>query len=375
MTTATTSDPAHELRHRLAGQLTATGALTSPQWREAFAAVAREAFVPDFSVRQRDGLHAYRQGDPGWLEAAYSDRSLLTQFDVAGTATSSSSEPTLMAIMLEALRVVEDSTVLEVGIGTGYNAALLCHRLGDDRVTSIDIDPALTDAARTRLRHAGYAPTLHTGDGTLGVPEHAPYDALLATCGFGRVPDAWRRQVRPGGTIVANIGRGLVQLTMAEDHGAAGWFLPAPATFMRARASADAVATRVLQRAGALAGATGQVEQIRLLADPGDEGAQFVGALVQPDVEYLRMEDGDGRPTHYLVHPATESWARITPLADGAARLDHGGPRQLWAGREAILACWDGAGRPERQHIGLEITPDGGHRVRIGGVPVPLPAS
>lgn len=105
-----------------------------------------------------------------WLAAAYQDTSLLTQFDAAGVATSSSTCPSLMARMLEALDVVDRDHVLEIGVGTGYNAALLAHRLGNDRVVSLDVDPDLVRLARDRLGEAGYAPTLIAGDGMAAAP-------------------------------------------------------------------------------------------------------------------------------------------------------------------------------------------------------------
>jgi SAM-dependent methyltransferase len=91
-------------------------------------------------------------------------------------STSSSTMPSLMARMLEALDVRDGHRVLEIGTGTGYNAALLCHRLGPRNVVSIDIDPTLVAAARSRLADLGYHPTLVAGDGTTGAVQHGPYD-------------------------------------------------------------------------------------------------------------------------------------------------------------------------------------------------------
>ncbi|RDG36982.1 methyltransferase domain-containing protein [Streptomyces corynorhini] len=178
-----TSPSADDLRRMMTDQLTAAGALRSEHWIDAFAGVPRHVFVPEFTVRAQGRIHRYGQEDPTWLAAAYRDTSLLTQFDATGVATSSSTRPSPMATMLEALDVVHGNHVLEIGVGTGYNAALLAHRLGGDH-----------EADRR--------------DGMAGCAEHAPYDRLPATCGVGRIPDAWREQVRPGGVIVANVGYG-----------------------------------------------------------------------------------------------------------------------------------------------------------------------
>ncbi|MBB4785833.1 methyltransferase domain-containing protein [Streptomyces rapamycinicus] len=239
----TESPSADELRRHMTEQLETAGCIRSAAWRAAFASVPRHAFVPDFSVRVQGALHRYAEGDPAWLVTAYRDVSLLTRFDRESTATSSSTQPSLMARMLEALDVRNGDTVPEIGAGTGYNAALLSHRLGADHVVTIDVDPELVADAASRLRQAGYEPALVAGDGLAGCPERAPYDRLLATCGVGRIPTPWREQLRPGGVIVANIGCGIVRLVLDTDRSASGRFLPGLATFMTARPTPDTVGT------------------------------------------------------------------------------------------------------------------------------------
>jgi protein-L-isoaspartate O-methyltransferase len=87
---------------------------------------------------------------------------------------SSSTKPDLMLRMLETLDVRDGHRVLEIGTGTGYNAALLSHRVGDHNVYSVDVDAELVRLARERLAGAGYRPTLAAIDGEGGLPEHAP---------------------------------------------------------------------------------------------------------------------------------------------------------------------------------------------------------
>ncbi|GAA2499736.1 methyltransferase domain-containing protein [Streptomyces thermolineatus] len=359
MSTATPPhSPAEKLRRQMIDRLTTAGALRTAPWIEAFTAVPREAFVPEFDVRGPDGMRRVRCGDADWLPAVYSDRSLLTQWDEGGTATSSSTEPGLMARMLEALDVADGHRVLEIGVGTGYNAALLSHRLGSDRVVSVDIDPALVDAARNRLNGLGHTPTLVAGDGTAGCPEHGPYDRILATCGIG-VPDAWRHQVEPGGVIVSNVGCGLARLTVHADRSAAGRFLPALAAFMSARHSPGQVMPRAGQYAGILATAVGRTRSITLPVDLADPMVPFFTFLVQPDVLEVGFTQGAGEYTRGLVDPVTDSWACISPRPDGTAHLEHKGPRNLWDEREPILTHWAENGRPGPERYGLTITPDG----------------
>src|SRR5262249_61868423 len=101
---------------------------------------------------------------------------------------SSSTAPGLMVRMLEALDVHDGHRVLEIGTGTGYNAALLAARLGDTQVFSVELRPDLTEAARQRLADTGYHPPLVTRDGGEGLAEHAPYDRIIATCAVPAVP-------------------------------------------------------------------------------------------------------------------------------------------------------------------------------------------
>jgi protein-L-isoaspartate O-methyltransferase len=143
-----------------------------------------------------------------------------------------------MARMLEELEIADGMTVLEIGAGTGYNAALLAHRLGDDAVTTIDLDPEITESARRHLAAAGHRPAVITGDGARGCPERGPYDRIIATCTLPSVPQAWLAQCRPGARILAPFATGLIMLGVRETpHGrcAEGRFLYTPAYFVPLR--------------------------------------------------------------------------------------------------------------------------------------------
>ncbi|WP_143668406.1 methyltransferase domain-containing protein, partial [Streptomyces carpinensis] len=126
--------------------------------------------------------------------------------------------------------------VLEIGAGTGYNAALLAHRLGDDDlVTTIDLDPEITESARRHLAAAGHRPAVITGDGARGVPERAPFDRIIATCALPSIPRAWLAQCTPGARILMPIATGLVALTVRDAAHAEGPFLDTPAFFVPLR--------------------------------------------------------------------------------------------------------------------------------------------
>ena len=112
--------------------------------RDAFLRVPRELFVPAFAAEHG-------------LDAVYRDEAIVTKTDEHGTPISSSSQPQIMAIMLERLALEPGLRVLEIGAGTGYNAALLKTIVGPrGRVVSVDVDPELARGARSRLRRGGW---------------------------------------------------------------------------------------------------------------------------------------------------------------------------------------------------------------------------
>ncbi|MGW7430228.1 methyltransferase domain-containing protein [Streptomyces sp. NPDC054861] len=227
-------------RRALVREIEAYGVLRDPAWRAAFSAVPRHLFVPFYYVAGAAGYDRLWSGhpDPGrrdrWLRGAYRDEPLATRVR-DGELVSSSSQPSLMAQMLEALEVRDGHDVLEIGAGTGYNAALLCHRLGDGHVTTVDLEEEITESARTHLAAAGYGPAVITGDGARGCPERAPFDRVVATCTLPSVPYAWLTQCRPGALVLTPLSTGLALLRVRDGAHAEGRFLATPAYFVALR--------------------------------------------------------------------------------------------------------------------------------------------
>ncbi|CAN5895888.1 hypothetical protein BH23ACT8_BH23ACT8_20240 [soil metagenome] len=194
---------ARRLHRELVDQLVGSGAITDPRVEEAFRAVPRQVFLP---------------GVPA--ERAYADEAIVTRRDAQGRPISSSSQPTIMALMLGQLGVRPGHRVLEVGAGTGYHAALLARlALHDGRVTTVDLDREITAEAQRRLRDAGVRGVrVRTGDGWDGWPADAPFDRVIATVGVDDVAPAWAAQLAPGGRIVAPLWlRGGFQITVALE--------------------------------------------------------------------------------------------------------------------------------------------------------------
>ena len=175
------------LNQALVDELKDEGHIQTPNIEAAFRAVLRHLFVPG-----------------KLLEEVYSDRAIQVKKDQDGQWLSSSSQPTIMAIMLEQLGLEPGHKVLEIGAGTGYNAALMAHIVGETgQIVTVDIDEDLAKAAREHLAMAGFEQVqVVCADGGYGYLDAAPYDRIILTVGAADITPAWREQMRPGGRIV-----------------------------------------------------------------------------------------------------------------------------------------------------------------------------
>jgi protein-L-isoaspartate(D-aspartate) O-methyltransferase len=144
--------------------------------------VPRHRFAPGLSIRR-----------------AYEDRPQPIGHD------QTISQPTVVAIMTQALRLGGTERVLEIGTGSGYQAAILARLCKE--VFTIEIVPPLGEAARDRLKALGYANVhVRIGDGYLGWPEAAPFDRILLTAAPPEIPRALVDQLAEGGILVAPVG-------------------------------------------------------------------------------------------------------------------------------------------------------------------------
>ncbi|MEV8506106.1 methyltransferase domain-containing protein [Actinoplanes sp. NPDC051475] len=188
-----------DLRRRFVEQIRRHGAPLTPELAAAFGAVPREVFVAE-GFQRRDGTWA-EPGAAGFLETVYQDDVLVTKVH-DGMPVSSSSQPSLMAVMLTALEVRAGHRVLEIGAGTGYNAALLT-ALGAE-VTSVDVQADVADRARAALARARIEGVrVLAGDGYAGAPGER-FDRAIVTVGVAGVSPHWLRQAGPG-PIVAPV--------------------------------------------------------------------------------------------------------------------------------------------------------------------------
>jgi protein-L-isoaspartate(D-aspartate) O-methyltransferase len=383
---------ADRARARLVDGLRDSGLLSGPAVEDAFRTVPRHLFLPGVA-----------------LGRAYADEAVAVQ-TVGGVTTSAASQPSMMAIMLGQLDLRPGHRVLEIGAGTGYNAALMARIVGPaGRVVAVDIDAALVDGAARHLADAGvHGVELVCADGALGYAPGAPYDRIVLTVGSGDVRPEWVAQLAPGGRLLLPLAIRGTQLSVALDLGddhvlrsasvnrcafvrlrgvgavseggvAAGglFFLPADDRHVPAEAVAAGLSVPGRSRAAPL----------RL--GPGDlwDGFGLWLALTEPGTcrlcAPLRDPDdpaGPGRAAELLhLGPGNATVGLVTERADGiglaALVLDPSpdpGARATWrvqvqafgpagdaAADRLVAACdaWVAAGRPSSAELHLTVVP------------------
>ncbi len=363
------TERARYLLHRLVDQMVENDPLIDAEWERTFRRVRRDHFVPRFYKRSPDGAQRLvTDEDDDWLDLVYSNDSLFTSVDA--NTLSSSSMPGVMAAFLRLLDVRVGHDVLEIGTATGYNAALLCHRLGAEHVTTVDIESSYVEAASRRLEtHYGWRPTVVSTDGALGYPPGAPYDRIIATCGVPRIPDAWIHQLKPAGQIVAPLqyhprlyNGHLVTLRLQADGSLVGISDKLGAGFMPIRSDSQSIEeharSAVLEYVMSAKG--GSVRSIEYPEWFANGGAVVVLCKLQhPSLEYAVLEDRvSGRYPPVLANFANGSWAKVDVRADGSTTVTQGGPVRLWDLLEETRALWLRLGSPWLDRYGMTITSD-----------------
>ncbi|MFY9806479.1 MAG: methyltransferase domain-containing protein [Pseudonocardiaceae bacterium] len=346
----------------LADQLTAAGKLRSPEWQAAFRAVPRHELVPVHYTIDPHTAQWYAQDTADDLVRVYSNTALF----VLGGGLSSTSMPSLMTRMLETLDIRAGHRVLEIGTGTGYNAALLSHRLGSHNVYSVDIEAALIELARERLAHIGYRPTLVATDGAHGLPQHAPYDRIIATCSVPMIPWAWVQQTREEGLILVDvkIGKqaGNLVLLHKRDQQAEGRFDPTYGSFMGIRRDGDSYEQP--RPASVSQGRDSAHERTTTLdlTRPWEHTAFwfFAHTALPPGTSFsLRGDGSDQPPRNTVLHAPDGSWCEVREDSDnGLRQVWEAGPHSLWRIIEATHTAWVHHGKPGWERFGVTVTPD-----------------
>lgn len=362
------TDPHQHYRDALVATLRADSVLDET-WASAFAAVPRHLLVPQwYGPDVVDGTAVWRRRHASEdIAGTYANETLVTALDPdtvqpagenawTGIPTSSSTAPGLMAGMLRDLDIEDGMRVLEIGTGTGYTTALLCERLGSENVYSIDVQPAVVDAARTRLHSAGYTPHLAAGDGRQKRPGLTqPVDRIIATCSIPQVPQAWISQLAPDGLILAAINLGIEAGTAAlrpnNDGGLAGNFTRHTVSFMPARSHTPTASLRLDYAP------TSATRPTRLTAGIVQEHYPYRLLLASrlPGAQRVMWTNGDERALQ-LQRPDGSAWARV-PFDDGMSTTVTYGDTDLWTVAEQTWTDWNTAGQPT--HDTFHITQQG----------------
>jgi len=356
------------LRRRLVEQLEAGGSVTSPAVRSAFLAVPRERFLSE--IAEREGL-----------ERVYENQAIVTVKDDRGSPASSSSQPSMMASMLEQLDLRPGQRVLEVGAGTGYNAALLARIVGArGQVTSIELDPATARGARRGLASVRSRAKVVRGDGREGRPRGAPYDRIIVTASTPVVPRAWYDQLAEDGLlelplVVPRAGQAQAIVTFRKQAEAEvlrseavlyGGFMPlrdAPGAPVPAPAPSLGAIERIGERSRSLAQLSG--EALRRLSQARRQGLLSL-ALSEPRTLDLGLR---------ALRPALSIFLTIEAPVD---RLVGGWPRMgvisengdglaLLAGGEKTFTRIESYGDRGAEHLLLELIEGWRQRGRPSG--------
>ncbi|GAY12109.1 protein-L-isoaspartate O-methyltransferase [Pseudonocardia sp. N23] len=379
------------------------GRLRSEAVARAMGEVPRHLFLPESTV-----------------ETAYADAAVVTKH-AGGVAVSSASQPSMVAIMLEQLDLRPGQRVLEIGAGTGYNAALMAHLVGPEgSVTSVDIDDDLVVSAAAHLEAAGSGDvTLVVADGAAGHPPGAPYDRIVLTVGSADVRPEWVGQLAPGGRLLLPLRVRGSQVSVAFDLGGDGVLRsssvracafirlrgigagPDAAVTLGAGWTADPVVDHTAVEgngAGDLStslraalGLPGAERELGIRLSPADvwDGLGLWLSLAEPSTVRLVARDdaagsaaadgfvdvGGARVALVLPGP-TGGFAAIVQDPDGGpARVrDHGapgpGPAEVLA---ALVEGWVAAGRPQAADLRIRARPrDASVSVGPGEVTVEL---
>ncbi|MFE9405475.1 methyltransferase domain-containing protein [Streptomyces sp. NPDC006530] len=369
------------------------GALT-PEWAPAFTAVPRSSFLPDliwpWDMETGQGVLVSRTDDPeAWYGYADSDVPVVTQWDDGkhtgtdpGTvSTSSASMPSVVFRMLADLDVKPGHRVLEIGTGTGWNAALLAHRLGPEDVVSVELDSGVAADARTALNLFGLPVSVVTGDGLRGYAEGAPYDRVIATCGLRSIPYAWVEQSRPGGIILTpwgthySNGDAVARLVVGDDGKSASGLFTGPVEFMKARAQRQPLVRHAEYVTGSVAdgdASSSTVTEEQFLGGRFSVQDFVVGLCVRDCVRVVADRD-EGTRAVWFYGLTDLSWACAQFRDQAATRVWQSGSRRLWDESEAAYHWWTGQGRPGLARFGTTVDRNG-ERVWLDSPDNPVPA-
>ncbi len=366
-------DQSEQARQQLVQRLRTAGTLQSENIAQAFLAAKREAFVTQF-LEQEGFAWVPRTAEnyepERWIDTIYRDEPLVTWVDAHNHAGSSSSAPTAMAMMLEALDLQQGNRVLEIGTGSGYNAALLAYLVGNPcLVTTIEVEGSLAHAASRALAATVGPVAVQIGDGYAGDPLHAPYDRIIVTASSSIIPRAWYEQLAPGGRIVMDLQgslhkSGFLVLEEKADGSADGRFDPRYLYFMPMRSGIPSTSPvkRLLQQ---------KALQHIVLADDETTDMLFGNAAFHwflqwafPGITFMKAKmkqknDMVSIPFVTFVDPKEQTIIQLS-LHTGTWSGYERGIGGLWETIMQVYHGWHALGRPDQTVYRVEWQPHDG---------------
>ncbi|TGN72509.1 protein-L-isoaspartate(D-aspartate) O-methyltransferase [Streptomyces bauhiniae] len=343
-------------------------------WWDSVSEVPRHLLVPRWYT-QEAGRWMCVDGpadEEAWVKAAFADSTLVTRVGpthadharadrpAVGRPTSSSTLPSLVVAMMEHARVAPGDRVMDLATGSGYSAALGCHLLGDELVTTMDVDAYLTEVAAERLDFLGYHPQVITGDATGPLP--SVFDRIVSMVSVPRIPASWLLALPAGGRLVTTIaGTGLIiAADKTRDGGATGRVEWDRAAFMATRTGSDypGLLDGVFATAGEDEG------EVRLSPFPVLDVMRAwevwsMLTLAAPGIEHRTGTSDDGSRMTWMLHP-DGSWARArTAHGEHTTTVHQGGPRRLYDLLDDIRQRWLERGELPVYGAAVAITPEG----------------
>jgi protein-L-isoaspartate(D-aspartate) O-methyltransferase len=347
------------------------GELHDSRVEQAFLKVPRAAFLPAESR-----AHAYH------------DAPVIIRRDPDGTIVSTSSQPGMMALMIEQMRLTQGMNILEIGAGSGYNAAIIKHIVGrTGRVTSVEFDPVIASTAQDNLQRAAMGEiTVVHADGAGGFAPRAAYDRIIATVGVYDLPRHWVRQLKPRGLIVAPLWLEGFQFSGAfqlQPDGSLYSERSVPCSFLRMRG--PFAGPRVEMRVGpgglmtilSSGVGNGQIDPAMLNAMSSDQSEGYIGMrlspydistrlvpwlllAVKPPYYMASFSIPDGQQVFGLTGHGfailSRGSATFVPLGGGGTSVTLGAASADLALQDAI-AAWERAGKPGVEQLRLRLTP------------------
>lgn len=381
---------AHQ-RQQLVDSLLQIGAVHSPALEQAFLSIPREAFVPYFYEQETTSrtmawklVSAHEMPREDYLAAVYCNASLVTKIDERSWPVSSSSLPSIMATMLEALDVQPSQRALEIGTGSGYNAALLA-TLTDtpEQVVTIERDAVLAaQASHTLEQVIGPGVTVVVGDGVVGWPSGAPYDRIIATASAATLPIAWVEQLDIGGRLVMDLQGPLASSFLVVEKTAesvSGHFLSEPLHFMPLETEAislpQANIASLLQQACQM---TFVLENDPVFPDAlFDPAFRWFLQWRIPDCQiskrkHVQRSNASEMHTILVIKPKSKTLVRLQKQQEEATwRGEVYGSALFWQELQQAYEAFYAVGKPHQQRYQLVVEQEGTFLV-IGSLKLPL---